>query len=272
MYQAPNAPESIGGVLDAGFKLYPACVGKVFVPAMLGSLATSLPASLGQALLDPSGDRFAQYFVLVAALLLVGVAVACVLMAAVVARIDAVANGRAMTLGESVRFGARRAPALFGAILLSTLAIVVGFVLVVVPGVIVGVWFAFGVVATVVDRRGPVESLIYSTQLTRGHWWRTFVLLSVAFGVLLVFYSVIVTVVALVVALMAASGGSIEALAAQGPPWYVDLLIGPLVAGAITPLVYGLWIAIYYDLRLRREGTDLTARIDAAIGTAAATV
>jgi hypothetical protein len=46
-------------------------------------------------------------------------------------------------------------------------------------------------------------------------------------------------------------------------PWYVTLIIGPVLSAAILPLTYSLMLAIFYDLRLRHEGGDLAARIAA---------
>jgi hypothetical protein len=44
----------------------------------------------------------------------------------------------------------------------------------------------------------------------------------------------------------------------------IDLIVTPVVSAFGTPLIYGLGLAIYYDLRLRREGGDIAERIAAA--------
>ena len=48
----------------------------------------------------------------------------------------------------------------------------------------------------------------------------------------------------------------------------VDTIVTPLVTGVVTPLFYSLTLSAYYDLKLRRSGDDLAARIDSATVTA----
>src|SRR5690606_31352023 len=116
-----------------------------------------------------AGDLLVPFLVA----LIVGLLATMVFTAAAVARIDAVAHNREMTFGEAVSYGLRRALPFFAASMLYVIAVSVGLVLVIVPGVIVGVYLAFGAVATVVNGKGPIEGLKYSWDLVRGHWWRT---------------------------------------------------------------------------------------------------
>jgi hypothetical protein len=52
-------------------------------------------------------------------------------------------------------------------------------------------------------------------------------------------------------------------LATGQAPWYVDFVAGPVLSAVAGPLTYALVLSIYYDLKTRREGGDLAARIAA---------
>ena len=97
----------------------------------------------------------------------------------------------------------------------------------------------------------------YSRAIVRGHWWRTALLLTIIGIVLMVVYSIVVVGVSIAVISdpVAASQGQV--------PWYVTLIVGPVLSAVIAPLSYALVLAIFYDLRLRHEGGDLAARIAA---------
>lgn len=265
MYQAPTEPQAIGGVLDAGFRLFRESFRKVFVLAILASVAT-LPAGRIASGFDPqtgagvTGASLLTFLVV----LIVGIIAAMVFTAAAAARIDAVAHNRELSFGEAVSYGLQRAPAFFGAGFLYGIALFIGFVLVIIPGIIIGVYWAFGAIATVVDRKGPIEGLKYSWAIVRGHWWRTFLLGIVAMLIAVVLYVVIGFVVGLVAAAVAVGLGGSATATSENVTFIVDVVITPVVSAFGTPLIYGLGLAIYYDLRLRREGGDIAERIAAA--------
>lgn len=50
----------------------------------------------------------------------------------------------------------------------------IGFLLLIVPGVILSVWFAFSTFVLVLERAGIVESLKKSREYVRGRWWAVF--------------------------------------------------------------------------------------------------
>lgn len=255
MYQQATAPQSIGGVLDSGFKLFRACFSRVFLLAAVAALVTA-PINLLQPYFrngPPSGGVVAAVLggVLVAAVL------AGVLYGALIARIDSVARAAPLSLGEALAIGARRLPAMFVAGLLAVLVVGVGLLLLIVPGLIVMIWFVFAPSAVIIERLGPLESLSYSRALVRGHWWRTAALLTIVGIILIVAYVVLGLVVGVLLFANPAS------LATGEPPWYVEFVVTPLLSAVAAPLTYALLLAIYYDLKTRLEGGDLAARIAA---------
>jgi hypothetical protein len=183
--------------------------------------------------------------------------IAVALYAALVARIDAVARGASLSLREALAVGLRRTPAMFLSWLFAGILIVVALCLLIIPGLIVFVWLLFAPAAVVIERLGPFASLSYSFDLVRGHWWRTAALLTIIGIVLTVVYLVFAVVVSIAVI------SDPTAIANGQAPWYVTLIVGPVLQAVIAPLTYSLMLAIYYDLRLRHEGGDLAARIAA---------
>jgi hypothetical protein len=255
MYQQATAPQTIGGVLDSGFKLFRACLSKVFLLAAAAALVMA-PINLLQPYFrgsPPSGGLVAAVVcgVLVAAVL------AGVLYGALIARIDSVARSAPLSLGEALAIGARRLPSMFVAGLLAGLVILAGLILVLIPGFIFMIWFVFAPSAVIIERLGPLQSLSYSRALVRGHWWRTAALLTIIGIILIVVY----VVLGLVVAVLLFANPS--TLATGQAPWYVDFVITPLLSAVAAPLTYALMLAIYYDLKTRLEGGDLAARIAA---------
>ena len=257
MYQQQTAPQTIGGVLDGGFKLFGASFTKVFWLAGLAALA-SAPINFVQPYLQgratpPSGGVIA----LIACGVLAGLIVAVVLYGALIARIDSVAHAAPLSVGESLAVGARRLIALVVAFLLAGLVTLVGLILLVIPGLIVMLWFVFAANAVIVERLGPIEALTYSRTLVYGHWWRTAALLTIVAIILMVVYVVLVLVVGVLVFT------SPDTLATGQAPWYVQFVAGPVLAMFAAPLTYALMLSIYYDLKARLEGGDLAARIAA---------
>jgi uncharacterized membrane protein len=73
-----------------------------------------------------------------------------------------------------------------GASILLSLAIAIGFVLLIVPGIIFGLMFMFATLIVIEREAGPIDALNASNQLTRGHKWPLlgFVLLLVLINLL----------------------------------------------------------------------------------------
>lgn len=255
MYQRPASPQSIGGVLDDGFRLYRASLGKIWGLAFLASLVSQLPS----AFMPPAAEMAAAgEAIMPTVLILVAVSLVAGMffLGAIIARIDAVADQQPMTLGGAFGVGFKKMLPLLGAAVLYGLAMFVGLILLVVPGIILGLSLAFCVYAVVLDDVGPVTALTASHRLVWGNWWRTLVIISVGMVVLMAAYLLIGIVVGIVVA----AGGSTEPGVLLR---VVELVLVPLLGAVLTPLVYALYLATYYDLKLRRSGADLEQRLTA---------
>ena len=85
-----------------------------------------------------------------------------------------IAEGERPSVGEAFGLAADRAGAAIGATVLYMLAVVVGLVLLIIPGLWLAVRLYFGAQAAVVDGLSPVDALKRSSELVRNRWWQTF--------------------------------------------------------------------------------------------------
>jgi len=255
MYQQATAPLTIGGVLDNGFKLFRECFSKVFLFALAGALVIAPINLLGPYFQNnvPGPGILAT----VVCAIIVAAIFAGVIYGALVARMDSVARAAPLSVGEALAIGLRRLPAMFVCGLAVGIVVVVGLLLLLIPGLIFMIWFAFAPAAVIIERIGPFASLSYSRALVRGHWWRTAALLTIVGIIVIVIYFVLV--IALSVLVVSNPGTFADGQA----PWYIQLVFVPLLSGIVTPLTYSFVLSIYYDLKMRLEGGDLAARIAA---------
>lgn len=257
MYRVPSAPQRIGSVLDSGFSLFGASLKGAFLFAVVPALAYAPVVRLARGA-AASPDEGTTFWPMLAAGTLVALVLYVILGGALIAHIHAVSIGTRPPLAQSLAAGRNRAWSFLGTGLLVAIIVSLGFVLVV-PGIYLLVMLLFSVVAAVVEHKGPIASLGFSRDLVRGHWWRTALLVCVIGFVMLVLYVLITVVVGIATAIRDPA-----ALAEGRLPWYVDFVVSPLMAGVLGPLFYSLLIAAYNDLKLRREGADLTGRVAAA--------
>ncbi|MEX0913162.1 MAG: YciC family protein [Candidatus Paceibacterota bacterium] len=73
-----------------------------------------------------------------------------------------------------------------GLSILMGLILLVGFILLIIPGVILSVWFAFATMVLILERSGIVGSLRRSREYVKGKWWGVFgrILVAILFAVL----------------------------------------------------------------------------------------
>jgi hypothetical protein len=251
MYSLPTAPGSVGGVLEDALRLYRASFSRCWALSLvaaglsawvgryqsraLGELTSLSPADLlalppeelvvaltGRVhdVLHSSGLWLSSLAMLLVWLLI------CT---ALIVRQHATAVRRPMSTGAALAFALRRAPSMLSAAAISTLLTAAGVLLLIIPGLWVGGMLQLWLVPLGIEEVGPLQALARSWRLVEGHWWFTSTVVGVA-----------LTVAALLS--MAASLAS-------------DLL-GALLTVFTVPLLTAVLLAVYYDLKLRREGSS----------------
>jgi MFS family permease len=165
-------------------------------------------------------------------------------------------RGRRTSLGDSLTVGLSRFLPVLGTLLCAGTMVILGLMLLIVPGFILGMRFYVAIPACIAEHIGPSASLRRSAELTSGNRWRLF-------GLALLVFLIIVIAGAVIGAIIGAILGAI--LGAAGVlKWLLPaisimrfILNGFAVAfGAIIAAV------VYHDLRVAKEGID-TDRIAA---------
>ena len=258
MFTRATEPQSIGGILDSGFKLFTASIKQVIPITYLGALTGAIWAWVFQkAMFAQITENGAVDFnvPLIVVSYIIMMILGSIILAAAIIRIRAVFTSESMSLGQTVGAGVKRAPAVFGASIIYILAFAIGSILLVIPGIYLSVMLAFAFYAAAADNKGPLESIKYSYGLVKGNWWRTAGLLTIMTIVAMVFY----IAVGFVVGILAVSE---DPTAALQPNILSDIIIVPLITSVITAMMYCLAYAVYHDLKLRHEGVDLAERIE----------
>jgi hypothetical protein len=251
MYQPPDAPQSIGGVLDDGFRLFRASLPKVVVLTFFAILAGQLP----NLMISGFGSVPAMSLALVGSLLL-SMLISALFYAAAIGRMNAVVQQRDMPLAAALSFGLGRMLPLFAFSVLYALILIVGSLLLLVPGIIFGVSLMFGAFVVLLEGRGPLASLKISHNLVWGNWWRTLVIVSVGVIVMMTAYLLVIFVAGFAIAFGDNSDPTFLVR-------FLELVLLPLLGAVVAPLLYALTLATYYDLKLRRSGADLEQRLGA---------
>jgi hypothetical protein len=243
----------VGEILDAAIKLYRsqwkslmAIVAIALVPVTF--LQVFVTRSLGSSFTTPSAAPEDVDAALIAGGVIGLIDLLLVqpfLIAAVAKASVDVYLGHPVIVGPTFRFAVSRIHSILWISILSVLAVLLGFVLLIVPGVIVFVRLFFGSTVFVIEGRKGSKALGRSWGLAKGHFWKvlgTVVLATIMAGV--------------VQAILAIPGEA--AFAAIGPAGWPLYAIGLSLAAILTaPFTTLIAVLLYFDLRIRKEAFDL---------------
>jgi hypothetical protein len=305
-YVPPSAPLSIGGVLDDWLRIFRSSFSRCWAIALIATAAGALIEYLAIPKLPPAGTPSLQYylhmfsamsgpqglFAQIPFWLVIGI-----VYGALLTQQSAVIRGdTSLTGGKALAAGLNRLPQMvFGAILFVLIMIavaipigiiaavdlaeyhehfglgisplmfftVLGALLAISAFMYLGIRLQLWPAAIFADDYGGAASLGRSWDLVRGHWWRV-----AAIG----FVAGVVTWI-----LQLAVEGSLMMIAGVFGTHIGDVadfirrvraaaMIVQLARIVTMPLITAVWLAIYHDLKLRREGGDLAARAE-ALGT-----
>jgi hypothetical protein len=299
VYTRPNAPGSIGGVLDDGLKLWLESLSKTWPLALIAQLLYAIPlvmlrvqlkdmpVALGSNALTAANAANAQLFLalfkspILILTYLVTILIAVVCYTAIVIRIEGVSTNGVPSLQASLASGFRLLPRVLLQLLVFFLsAIVFTVVLGIIAGIVGGIaggtksavmpiisftlvfLFAFFLLgriflsffALVADDAGAIASIKVSWTLTRGCWWRCSAILVVLVIIGIVFTLVIAFANGLVVISLGAASVAATVL---------TQLLGVVSNAFLGSLYPAVLIAIFHDLKLRKQGGDLAGRVNA---------
>ena len=173
--------------------------------------------------------------------ILVSVVCAYLLQAAVVHASVEDMRGRSAGIGKSLRVAVSHIVPLVVMALISALGVMIGFMLLVFPGILLAVCWSVMVPARVVVRRGIFQSMGRSFDLTEGSRW--------AILLLVVVYAVVAWILSMIFALIGVALGGLGA-----GTMLVEVVISPLVS-AFTSVISAVGVAaMYFELRAIKEG------------------
>jgi hypothetical protein len=140
---------------------------------------------------------------------------------------------------------------------------VVGGLTAVVFAIIISIRWYLTIPAVMLEGVGPIRGMGRSWRLVRRSWWRTWWIGFLA--------SLIAGIASAVIKLPLGLAVGAASLSVNGQQPHVSLLavtvtsIGGIIASTLTtPLIAGVTVLIYADLRMRREGMDITLQAAAA--------
>jgi hypothetical protein len=218
-------------VWSRNFLVFSAVGAVIQLPSVLFSAAVGTPGSF-----VAGSVLFQVVSIVVGALLLVLLATLSEAVLVYAAFQDM--RGLPVNLRESVLVCLRRFLPIIGLALAVSVLVILGIILLIVPGLILAtVWFV-ATPACVVEQLGPSDSMRRSFQLTKGHRWKIF-------GLMLLVGVVSGVISTTMDAALAAIGGS------------VLVFVGELIWNGIWGAFYAILVVVTYrDLRVAKEGTD----------------
>jgi hypothetical protein len=267
-----SQPQSIGKILDDGFKFYLRNLLKILplsflavvtpVVVLIVFLGLDTYLSLGGGQLDPATTDFGALFASLGIGMVIAMLLAVVFYTAMFYKLAGEAKDHAIGIGASLGLGAKAAIPLLITGILYSIAVTLGFILLVIPGIIVMVSLVLYMPAFTMDNAGIIGSLKKSHNLVWGNWWRTLVILSVPTIILLVILGGIGILSAALI------GFSVSQSEGDFLQYQLMLEVAQYIINVfLAPLFPALMIILYHDLKLRKEGADLDAKI---AGTASA--
>jgi hypothetical protein len=274
--QGPGGPQSIGQVLDSGFRVFRVSLVRCLLFGAMAMIAGQLPNIYSLAIGDAAGVYLSGNAVTLA-LALLGSVLTVYLSAAMLIRQREIAQGRRQPTRVDLAQGLRRLPVLLGVVAISVVVLAVvpaGLwattatelissairiplsVVLVLLGVVT-LWLlpglAMAIVVAVLTTSGVLASLRQGITLVIGNWWRTMLTFAV-WGVLLVVFNFVV-VVLMLMALPLLGATDIVTLTAGTPVVLVALRAVGL------PFLVAILLVVHGELQVRKQGVDLQRRV-----------
>jgi hypothetical protein len=148
-------------------------------------------------------------------------------------------------VADSYRFALTRIGPVLLVVVLTFLAVLGGFILLIIPGIIFHIRFLFGPAVVVVEDARGRQAMRRSWRLAKGSFWK---LLGTVF-----LASILASIAGGIISIPASVGAEFA-----GTNAWILRFVGSAVGGVITgPFVTTVTVLLYYDMRIRKEGFDI---------------
>ena len=242
-------PRTLGEILSEAFRIYRENAAKLmvivavvvvplsFIGALLGHFVGEPTLHRVKILGQPATIEYSRSFgVTILALLIaaaIGVIIWAILQAAILRGAAQATIGDPVDVEASYRWGLSR----FGSVLLVALlvgiVVGVGFILLIIPGLIFLVFLSVSEPALIVENRRGTEALKRSWNLVRGHFWHALVVILIA-----------AILTGIVQGILTAIGGH---------NWFVRWIFSAIAQILTSPFSALVTVLLYLDLRARKE-------------------
>ncbi|PYX41683.1 MAG: hypothetical protein DMG81_03095 [Acidobacteria bacterium] len=262
MTTAPLRPLTTGELLDRTFSLYKdnfaLFVGIVALPRLI-SLAVQLSSISLRSQTGLSAAFGAALWGLVFAL--VSLMVAAASQAATVVAVSQLHLGRPTSVSDAYSRVKGRIVRVALLTIVVGLGVGLGFVLLVIPGIILALMWSLAVPVAILEDRGINDSVSRSSELTKGSRWRIFVIWVMFIVLSIVVAFLIEWPIGLVAGMLGAKAVNSAGIqvASAIASFISQCLVGPLATIGFSLL--------YYDQRVRKEAFDLHHMMETLDGT-----
>jgi hypothetical protein len=258
-------PLAFGEILDGAFVIYRRHFATLFVTALIPLVPTAVGMgafgffTAGTMEADAAAASAAGLFLLYPVMLLA----TAVMWAALIQETASAVEGRPVDRGAAYRAAFRRLLPLVAVSVVVFLLAALGFLLLIVPGILVmialfAVWHV-----VVLEERGPLEALARSRELARGAWLRILGVWFVSWIIVMIPSLVVGTVAgAAAFGAMLASGDPDAAGAAVGWVGAATNVLSVLLSALTTPFMVAALTLLYYDRRVRTDAMDLEVEME----------
>jgi hypothetical protein len=140
----------------------------------------------------------------------------------------------------------KKVPAYFAVGILSGIIIVLGFILLIIPGIIFSIWYSYAGYINILEEKKGMDALKASKDLVKGRWWATLWRLLVP--------ALLVYIIAMLISAALGfliSGGNLS-LTTTGNSTIVDI-ISNLIILVLTPLFSAFSVILYHSLKETKQ-------------------
>ena len=184
MFSFAKEPQSIGEVLADSFSLYRSTLAKVLPVSALAMLVGAIASLLRIAHIVPviNANNIQQLIHTTDVSVIISVGLfftitalfSVFLIAVLIHGMYTLALGQGLIWAESLRIVAAKLPAIFLGFTISTLFIVLGFMIFFFPGIFISIMLMFYMPIALFDSCGGLTAMERSWKLVWGNWWSTF--------------------------------------------------------------------------------------------------
>jgi hypothetical protein len=249
MPQSALRPLSTGEILDVAFGLYRRLFGPLVTVALV---CTGIPLLLN-VYMTTAGGSLANIAVFIT-YLIASVVLSAIATAATVFIVSESYLGRTRSASEALRLAMPFVGRLFLLSLLTSLVVGLGFLLLIIPGLILLSGLIVATSALVLEGLpSATDAMGRAWELTRGYRLKMF---GLVFTMFLIIYIPAIALGA-VAAIFMQKDTAVAVAANINTAGIVVVVVTGLAQMLIYPLFYTTLTVAYYDLRVRKEGFDL---------------